>query len=815
MLNTKKLIRVSLFSLLIGVVLCLSGLLSVVDVHAADARYPTLRADVQYFETSFPPGLRYSESWYGTFEYAPEASEILLFDDEKGICIFSLPVGTLPKGAQGGTSVKAISKKEADAVLRSYSLDEAYKSWDDEIKEVIQLDDHFVGVSAGQKLKDRWEYVEKDKPERLTKRQADFLQAADSRESVDLSVFDPPRYVVMGQTYWVDGTADCSLDGRQIADTGFTVAAAGNFAVYMANGTTGTVSGTNVQGTPVALSAGLNTITTTDAVGDGAFDITIGASANYSSVNSWSAASGGQCGASVPTTADNVYPDANSFTAASQVLTVDATSYCLDMDWTGATNNPTFAHNAIMIIYGNYTGIAAMSHTGVSAMACYATSGTVSWFFGASLSCDTGLAASAGTAEMSIQDEVTCRYLFLRTGNIITNGNTINCVAFRSAYTSARILTPSSSVINCSSYWDATGANFTLAANTSTINCAGNFSGNSITTYNIVNLNGATSTVAGSNEYAELNLDPAQTQTITFTDGTTQTADDANLSGSAGHIHTLRGSSTGGWTIAKTGGGTVYADYINLSYSTGTPANTWYYGNNSVYGVGNFGWQLQPAFAPTGLVLTQIGIGDLQVDWTTGTYSTSTMVRIKQDSYPVDETDGFEVYSGALETVTYDGLEFGLNTYYVRAWGYNAAGYSSEYVEDNIGGTNMIFLFIGGLVGLMTFFSFRTRNILLALGGAIAWIFFLVYTRTNPIPGTTTGSFMDELIVYLCWIMVVVILLVAIVRRNKDKEMSERGFNVLDDGRVIGSERPRQRQPSTFDNSAYRSRVRSALRRKA
>jgi len=147
----------------------------------------------------------------------------------------------------------------------------------------------------------------------------------------------------MGQIFITDGTAGISTTGRKVADTNFTCTGAGNFTVHMTEGITGTVAGTKVQGTPVTLSAGLNTITTTGAVADGVIDITIGTAANWNTVNNWSAASGDACTASVPTSSDNVYMDANSFTGASQVLTVDATAYCKDMDWTGSLNTPDLA----------------------------------------------------------------------------------------------------------------------------------------------------------------------------------------------------------------------------------------------------------------------------------------------------------------------------------------------------------------------------------------------------------------------------------------------------------------------------------------
>jgi len=169
------------------------------------------------------------------------------------------------------------------------------------------------------------------------------------------------RYFVMGQVFFTDGTANCNVDGRVVADTAFTVAAGGNFTVFMASGTTGSLSGTNIQGTPVALAAGSNTIVATDAVADGAFDITIGTAANTNSVNSWSAADGGVAGASVPASTNSALQTANSFTAAGQTFNIDAALTCLDFVWTGATNTPTMAGTAALNIYGNSTYIAAMT----------------------------------------------------------------------------------------------------------------------------------------------------------------------------------------------------------------------------------------------------------------------------------------------------------------------------------------------------------------------------------------------------------------------------------------------------------------------
>jgi len=265
---------------------------SVMQISAQDiVNYPVLKDGVDYYQTTFPKGLRYSENWYGTFSQAPEGAEIIMFDDDNGICVFSLPAGKSPKGEQGGTTLKAITQKEADAIIKSYPVKELVEPYDKEITDIMEPDHYFVGVQAGEKLKQKFnppknleekkrELAENTKevipegevyipkPDRdltaeeiealpfaekelelqkiklnkpLTERQieakAAFEQALLYQGKVDLAKFDPDRYFVMGQVFFTDGTANCSLDGRQVADSAFTVDGAGNFTIHMASGT--------------------------------------------------------------------------------------------------------------------------------------------------------------------------------------------------------------------------------------------------------------------------------------------------------------------------------------------------------------------------------------------------------------------------------------------------------------------------------------------------------------------------------------------------------------------------------------------------
>jgi hypothetical protein len=98
------------------------------------------------------------------------------------------------------------------------------------------------------------------------------------------------------------------------------------------------------------------------------------------------------------------------------------------------------------------------------------------------------------------------------------------------------------------------------------------------------------------------------TQTVTHTDGTVQTVASVTVSGLSGGIHTLRGTGTAGWGITKTGGGFIYGNYIDVRYSVGSPAFTWFGDTGSTidtYSDAN-GWEMR-----TGLPITTTSSNNL------------------------------------------------------------------------------------------------------------------------------------------------------------------------------------------------------------
>lgn len=92
----------------------------------------------------------------------------------------------------------------------------------------------------------------------------------------------------------------------------------------------------------------------------------VGNSGNWSDLTHWSSTTGGAGGAYValPTTADNVFFDANSFTVGGQVVDVDVDASCNDLDFTGVTNSPSIdgAGSITITVDGSLSFVAGMSH---------------------------------------------------------------------------------------------------------------------------------------------------------------------------------------------------------------------------------------------------------------------------------------------------------------------------------------------------------------------------------------------------------------------------------------------------------------------
>lgn len=254
----------------------------------------------------------------------------------------------------------------------------------------------------------------------------------------------------------------------------------------------------------------------------------VGGSGNWSdNTNHWSDTSGGSPGASKPTSADNVYFNANSFTEAGQTVTIDEVANCLDMDWTGALYNPTLVRSNRIELYGNLTCINEMGWTYAGEVWVRATSQIVS--SGKQIA----TLIMIGTT-CSLLDDLTCGYLRLRSGTFNTNNHNIDIITLGITLSdaSSKTLNLGSSVVTAmGDIFDGSGTNLSLNSGTSTIIMTGNnktFAGRGLT-YNNVEFQGTPTTVTGDNTFNTLTVDSGKTCKLTA--GTTQTITDLSANG--------------------------------------------------------------------------------------------------------------------------------------------------------------------------------------------------------------------------------------------------------------------------------------------
>lgn len=258
----------------------------------------------------------------------------------------------------------------------------------------------------------------------------------------------------------------------------------------------------------------------------------VGGTGNWSdNTNHWSATSGGSPGASKPTSADNVYFDENSFTAAGQSVTVDETANCLDMDWTGATNTPTWAGISRLNVYGNFKLINAMTRTYTGTLYFSATApGKTITMNGKTLGGRVYIADYGGG--YTLQDDfITSETIYHNWGILDTNSKAVSCYTFNGNYTNERTLTLGASTVTCSNAFFLNTTGLTFDAGTSTIIMTGNsvgFYGGGLT-YNNVRFSGTPTTVSGDNTFNTLTVDSGKTCKLSAR--TVQTISDLSADG--------------------------------------------------------------------------------------------------------------------------------------------------------------------------------------------------------------------------------------------------------------------------------------------
>lgn len=331
--------------------------------------------------------------------------------------------------------------------------------------------------------------------------------------------------------------------------------------------------------------------------------------------------------ASVPTAADDVSATGAPTASGNVVLTTGAV--CRSADFTNYES--TLSGNATLTLGDGTAGAgnvalklaAGMTISGFPLFTFVSTSGTQQSITMAGKTIQGFIFNGAGGSWVfSDAINLGSNSVTLTAGSLSDGGQTVSAGSFGSSNSNVRSLTMTgawSFSVNSGTVWNAdTATNFTLTATSSTINLTSTggsdktFAGGGLT-YGTVNISSGGAgawTFTGSNTFSKINRSGTGTKTVKFTDGTTTTLTGGSgsfMSGTAGNLWTITGTSTGGWTISTASA--ISIDYVNLSYCTVTGGGSITCGVNSVNGGNNGANVVFLSSGPPVGTMAMLGVG--------------------------------------------------------------------------------------------------------------------------------------------------------------------------------------------------------------
>jgi hypothetical protein len=322
---------------------------------------------------------------------------------------------------------------------------------------------------------------------------------------------------------------------------------------------------------------------------------------NWSGQN-WSASSDGATTTGrVPLPQDTAKFDSNSFTTTGQTVTLDELRIG-SVDWTGVTNNPTWAKNlgasSVYTIYGSTTLASGMTNTGTDQVNLY-NRGNVSWASnGQTWTNPIVLNMIGGTLTLQ-SDFLSSSTITLTKGSLNANNYNVTATALLSNNSNTRTLTMGSGIWNMTgtgTVWDFTAtSSLTLNANTATTTIsdrsatAKTFIGGGLT-WNNINFSGDNITATSSSTFNTLAVNNAGLPNgLKLASGLTQTVSNFVTNGSSGNLAKLVSTGSTAAILSKSSG-TVSVNYMSIASSTATGGATWNAGSNSIDAGGNSGW---------------------------------------------------------------------------------------------------------------------------------------------------------------------------------------------------------------------------------
>lgn len=315
----------------------------------------------------------------------------------------------------------------------------------------------------------------------------------------------------------------------------------------------------------------------------------------------WSSSSGGAGSYGVPRAQDTLRVDANSFSSASQTVTIGLRAHG-SWDWTGVTNSPTVNFNFMSNYYGSMTLVSGMSVTGTSAL-YFRGRGTHTITSAGKSFASSIFSFSGPGGTYTLQDAlVNDGTIYHQYGTLDANDFDVTCQAFNSNYTVTRVLYMGSgtwTVTSTGYVWRINRSSFTLYKETATIKLTNNSSSSKSLQF------GAPATT-----YYNLWVATLGTGVVSMVDSAGHTfnqikiSDGAIFKFKAGYTTTVSSfvavgtsaititSSTAATHTLSCASGTIDAEYCTISYSIATGGATWnaWTSKNNVDGGNNTGW---------------------------------------------------------------------------------------------------------------------------------------------------------------------------------------------------------------------------------
>jgi len=304
----------------------------------------------------------------------------------------------------------------------------------------------------------------------------------------------------------------------------------------------------------------------------------------------WSATVGGAGGASVPTSADDVFFDATSGGVICSIAAGNTGAKSITC--TGFIGGLTGSAN--ITVSGSVTLVAGMTitYSGTLTINGTGTLTTAGKTLGSITINGSGITVTLGDAINVTRAGAT---LTITQGTFSTANFSVSAVNVNSNNSNTRTINMGSSNWAVSGSWTFTTiTNLTLNAGTSTIGMNGSsaksFIGGGGTYYNLNQGGPGQLQISGSNTFNNITNNTFQDYTIVFAAGTTQTVSNFGLSASSGFLVTIKSDTPGSQFTLSKASGTINADFLSIQDSNATGGATWNALASCVNAGNNSGW---------------------------------------------------------------------------------------------------------------------------------------------------------------------------------------------------------------------------------